>query len=95
MARLDRAIHEKSNALSMLLDGRVKPGHDSGALTRFLHTLLRANDNAPVAINVRWYNARLAPARQVHTRYRSASDTAPNRMPQMANAMRAAKSCQE
>ncbi len=39
MARLDRANHEKSNALTMLLDGRVKPGHDSGALTRFFHTL--------------------------------------------------------
>jgi hypothetical protein len=29
MARLDRAIHEKPNALSMLLDGPVKPGHDN------------------------------------------------------------------
>jgi hypothetical protein len=29
MARLDRAIHDKTKALSVLLDGWVKPGHDN------------------------------------------------------------------
>ena len=31
MARLDRAIHKIFNEFSVALDGRVKPGHDSGA----------------------------------------------------------------
>jgi hypothetical protein len=30
MAALDAAIHEKHRTFNMLLDGRVKPGHDNG-----------------------------------------------------------------
>jgi len=30
MAALDAAIHEKDFIFNMLLDGRVKPGHDNG-----------------------------------------------------------------
>jgi hypothetical protein len=44
MARLDRAIHEKASALSMLMDGWVKPGHDSGGCRQFFHTLEGGND---------------------------------------------------
>jgi hypothetical protein len=39
MARLDRAIHEKSDEFSMDLDGRVEPGHDSRTRCQFFHTL--------------------------------------------------------
>jgi hypothetical protein len=34
MARLDRAIHERDKNLRNLLDGRVKPGHDSRVCRR-------------------------------------------------------------
>jgi len=30
MAALDAAIQDQDNAFSMAVDGRVKPGHDSG-----------------------------------------------------------------
>jgi hypothetical protein len=39
MARLERAIREKHNALRVLLDGRIKPCDDSGGRYRFPHTL--------------------------------------------------------
>jgi hypothetical protein len=42
MARLDRAIHENFN---VLVDGRVKPGHDNEGSRRFLHTRMRGNDD--------------------------------------------------
>jgi hypothetical protein len=43
MARLDRAIQEKARHFKDSLDGRVKPGHDSGDPNRFLHTLEGGN----------------------------------------------------
>ncbi len=46
MARLDRAIHEKSNEFSVALDGRVKPGHDSSGHRQLFHTLIRGDDAA-------------------------------------------------
>jgi hypothetical protein len=39
MAALDAAIHEKHNTFNILLDGRVKPGHDNGRSRYFIHSL--------------------------------------------------------
>jgi hypothetical protein len=35
MARLDQAIHAKMQDFSMLVDGRVKPGHDNRGSSDF------------------------------------------------------------
>jgi hypothetical protein len=45
MAALDAAIHEKHNTFNMLLDGRVKPGHDSGGHTMLFPASSRGNDS--------------------------------------------------
>jgi hypothetical protein len=39
MAALDAVIHEKCDTFNMLLDGRVKPGHDNGRSRYFIHSL--------------------------------------------------------
>jgi hypothetical protein len=47
MARLDRAIHEKTNEFSAALDGRVKPGHDNRGRRQYFHTLESGNPGQP------------------------------------------------
>src|SRR5208337_4863534 len=39
MAALDAAIHEKHRTFDMLLNGRVKPGHDNGRSCYFIYSL--------------------------------------------------------
>jgi hypothetical protein len=52
MAALDAAIHEKHRSCNMLLDGRVKPGHDNGRPCYFSHMLEGANPSL-IAFNSR------------------------------------------
>ncbi len=52
MARRDRAIQYHIECIGLFMDGRVKPGHDSGGRRQFFYTLFRGNDAAEVAEGV-------------------------------------------